>query len=70
MTQRPLTDIEEEVIQDYVDNMPIKRIEEKYSWTWSTLRKILKRRDITFRPHGGLRDGVGRVKGSKNKWGG
>ena len=70
MTQRPLIDIEEEVIQDYMDNMSVKDIEKRYGWTWSTLRKILKRNNVAFRPHGGSRNRVGRIKGKKNKWGG
>jgi len=68
--QRPIMDIENEVIQDYTDGMTILEIEKKYRWSWSTLRKIFKRKNIARKPHGGLRNKIGRLKGSKNKWGG
>jgi len=68
--QRPIIEIEDEVIQDYLDGMPILLIERKYNWSWSTLRNIFTIRKIPRRPHGGKRNDIGRLKGSKNKWGG
>lgn len=60
--RRPITDIEEDVIRDYAGNMNVLEIEKKYGWSWTTLRKMFKRKKIPFRPLGGYRKEAGRHK--------
>lgn len=67
--KRPLKDIEEEFIKDFNSDMLTRLMEEKYGWTWCTLRKILKKRNIPFRARGGYREEAGRKLGVKNRWG-
>lgn len=67
--KRPLEEIEEEFIEDFRDGMLTRLIEEKYGWSWCSLRKILKKKGIPFRARGGHRDGAGRKFGVKNRWG-
>ena len=70
MSRKPIRDIEGEVIQDFHDGMLSKEMEQKYGYTWATLRKILIKEGIPFRARGGYRENAGRKLGVRNKWGG
>lgn len=70
MNKKPLEEIADSFIKDYLDGMSTIDIEKKYGWSWASMRKIFKARGNTFRRRGGHRPNAGRKFGVKNRWGG
>jgi len=67
IVQRPMVDIEDDVIKDYVEeNMSLRELEKKYGWSWTTLRNMLIKKNVPLRQRGGRRENTGNR--GKDKW--
>lgn len=65
--QRPIKDIEDDVVKDYVEkSMSLRELESEYGWSWTTLRKLLLKKNVPLRQRGGRRENMGQR--GKEKW--